>query len=198
MVSIAKIRAEGLERSHVWSMVDTLATVIGPRLTASPAYLRAANWARDHFTGWGLRDVHVESFPFGRGWELQRFTLEMTEPRYTPLIGYPDAWRDYAGLEIRPDDAYGNYNRAQEWEYRYQLAKLGKAPDRGEWWMVPQVVNALNIPLQNALNFPAAILEPPFYHPGADMAANYGAIGAVIGHEISHSCVNLGSTFDIQ
>ncbi len=113
-------------------------------------------------------------------------------------IGYPDSWRDYAGLEIRPDDAYGNYNRAQAWEYRYQLAKLGKAPDRGEWWMVPQVVNALNIPLQNALNFPAAILEPPFYHPGADMAANYGAIGAVIGHEVSHSFDNLGSTFDSQ
>jgi predicted metalloendopeptidase len=113
-------------------------------------------------------------------------------------IGYPDTWRDYAGLQIRPDDAYGNYNRAQEWEYRYQLAKLGKAPDKGEWWMVPQVVNALNIPLQNALNFPAAILQPPFYHQGADMAANYGAIGAVIGHEVSHSFDNLGSTFDSQ
>ncbi len=113
-------------------------------------------------------------------------------------VGYPDTWRDYAGLQINPDDAYGNYNRAQEWEYRYQLAKLGKAPDKGEWWMVPQVVNALNIPLQNALNFPAAILEPPFYHPGADMAANYGAIGAVIGHEVSHSFDNLGSTFDSQ
>ena len=113
-------------------------------------------------------------------------------------VGYPDTWRDYAGLQIRPDDAYGNYNRAQQWEYRYQLAKLGKAPDKGEWWMVPQVVNALNIPLQNALNFPAAILEPPFYHQGADMAANYGAIGAVIGHEVSHSFDNLGSTFDSQ
>ena len=113
-------------------------------------------------------------------------------------IGYPDTWRDYAGLEIRPDDAYGNYNRAQLWEYRYQLAKLGKAPDKGEWWMVPQVVNALNIPLQNALNFPAAILQPPFYHAGADPAANYGAIGAVIGHEVSHSFDNLGSTFDSQ
>ncbi len=89
---IAKIRAEGLERSHVWSMVDTLATVIGPRLTASPAYLRAANWARDHLAAWGLRDVHVEPFPFGRGWELQRFALEMTAPRYMSLIGYPDAW----------------------------------------------------------------------------------------------------------
>jgi predicted metalloendopeptidase len=113
-------------------------------------------------------------------------------------IGYPDKWRDYSSLEIRPDDAYGNYHRAQLQEYRHQLAKLGQAPDRGEWWMVPQIVNAINLPLQNALNFPAGILEPPFYHPGADPAANYGAIGAVIGHEVSHSFDNLGSTFDSQ
>jgi predicted metalloendopeptidase len=113
-------------------------------------------------------------------------------------IGYPDKWRDYSSLEIRPDDAYGNYHRAQQFEYRYQLAKLGQAPDKGEWWMVPQIVNALNIPLQNALNFPAGILEPPFYHASADPAANYGSIGAVIGHEISHSFDNLGATFDSQ
>ncbi len=113
-------------------------------------------------------------------------------------VGYPDKWRDYSSLEIRPDDAYGNYHRAQQFEYRHQLAKLGQAPDRKEWWMVPQIVNALNIPLQNALNFPAGILEQPFYHRGADAAANYGAIGAVIGHEVSHSFDNLGSTFDSQ
>ena len=111
-------------------------------------------------------------------------------------IGYPDRWRDYSSLEIKPDDAYGNYWRAQLFEYQHQLAKLGQAPDKSEWWMVPQIVNALNIPLQNALNFPAGILNPPFYHPGADPAANYGAIGAVIGHEVSHSFDNLGSTFD--
>src|SRR3954469_23576731 len=89
---IARIRDEGLNRSHVWSMVDTLATVIGPRLTASPAYMRAATWARDHLKAWGLNDPHFETWPFGRGWELQKFTLEMTAPRYTPMIGYPDAW----------------------------------------------------------------------------------------------------------
>src|SRR5262245_9581511 len=83
---IAKIRAEGLDRSRVWSMLDTLATVIGPRLTASPAYMRAAVWARDHFTALGLKNVHFETFPFGRGWELDKFTLEMTAPRYMPLI----------------------------------------------------------------------------------------------------------------
>jgi predicted metalloendopeptidase len=113
-------------------------------------------------------------------------------------IGYPDHWRDYSSLEVKPDDAYGNYQRARIFEYRHQLAKLGQAPDKGEWWMVPQIINAVNLPLQNALNFPAGILQPPFYHPGADPAANYGAIGAVIGHEISHSFDNLGSTFDSQ
>jgi len=89
---LAKIRDEGLNRSRAWSMVDTLATVIGPRLTASPAFMRAATWARDHLSSWGLSDVHMESWPFGRGWELEKYTLEMTSPRFAPMIGYPDAW----------------------------------------------------------------------------------------------------------
>jgi carboxypeptidase Q len=89
---MAKIRDEGLNRSHAWSMVDTLATVIGPRLTGSPAFLRAATWARDHLTAWGLSEPHFETWPFGRGWEMEKFTLEMTQPRYAPMIGYPDAW----------------------------------------------------------------------------------------------------------
>jgi carboxypeptidase Q len=89
---VAKIRDEGLNRSRAWAMVDTLATVIGPRLTASPAYMRAATWAKDHFASWGLTNSHLESWPFGRGWELQKFTLEMTEPRFAPMVGYPDAW----------------------------------------------------------------------------------------------------------
>jgi hypothetical protein len=89
---LAKIRDEGLNHSRAWSMVDTLATVIGPRLTASPAFMRAATWARDHLSSWGLSDVHMESWPFGRGWELEKYTLEMTSPRFAPMIGYPDAW----------------------------------------------------------------------------------------------------------
>src|SRR4029079_15523832 len=89
---VAKIRDEGMNRSQVWGMVDTLSTVIGPRLTASPAYMRAAVWVRDHLSSWGFKDVHFETWPFGRGWELQKYTLEMTEPRYAPMIGYPDAW----------------------------------------------------------------------------------------------------------
>lgn len=89
---MAKIRDEGLNRSHAWSMVDTLATVIGPRLTGSPAFFRAATWAREHLAAWGLSDPHFETWPFGRGWEMETFTLEMTQPRYAPMIGYPDAW----------------------------------------------------------------------------------------------------------
>ncbi|MUV14942.1 M13 family metallopeptidase [Noviluteimonas gilva] len=111
-------------------------------------------------------------------------------------VGYPETWRDFSSLEIKPDDALGNYLRAEKFEYQHQLAKLGKPLDRREWWMTPQTVNAVNLPLQNALNFPAAILEAPFFDPKADPAANYGAIGAVIGHEISHSFDNMGAEFD--
>jgi putative endopeptidase len=111
-------------------------------------------------------------------------------------IGYPDKWRDYGSLDIRPDDAFGNLDRAELANYQYQLSKVGRPVDKTEWWMDPQTVNALNLPLQNALNFPAAILDKGFYDPAADPAANYGAIGSVIGHEISHSFDNLGATFD--
>jgi putative endopeptidase len=111
-------------------------------------------------------------------------------------VGYPETWRTYAGLEIRPDDPVGNAWRTREYEYRHQVAKLGRPVDRNEWWMTPQTVNAVNLPLQNALNFPAAILEAPYFDPSADAAANYGAIGAVIGHEISHSFDNTGAEFD--
>jgi putative endopeptidase len=113
-------------------------------------------------------------------------------------VGYPDTWRDYATLEIKPDDALGNRLRAEQYETRHQLGKLGQPVDRGEWWMTPQTVNAVQLPLQNAMNFPAAILEAPFFDPKADAAANYGAIGAVIGHEISHGFDNTGAEFDAQ
>ncbi|HXT14709.1 MAG TPA: M20/M25/M40 family metallo-hydrolase [Gemmatimonadaceae bacterium] len=89
---IARIRDEGLNHSHAYAMLDTIATVIGPRLTGSPAFMRAAEYAKGRLESFGLSDVHMESWPFGRGWQLDKFTLEMTAPRYTPLIGYPDAW----------------------------------------------------------------------------------------------------------
>jgi putative endopeptidase len=113
-------------------------------------------------------------------------------------VGYGDKWRDYRSLEIKRDDPLGNHLRAESLEYQHQLAKLSQPVDRGEWWMTPQTVDAVNLPLQNALNFPAAILQPPFFDPNADDAANYGAMGAVIGHEISHSFDNTGADFDAQ
>ena len=113
-------------------------------------------------------------------------------------VGYPETWRDYASLQIRKDDALGNAQRADLFEFTYQLAKLGKPVDKGEWWMTPQTVNAVNIPLQNALNFPAAILQPPFFDAQANAAYNYGSMGAVIGHEISHSFDDQGAQFDAQ
>ncbi|HEY0660117.1 MAG TPA: M13 family metallopeptidase [Lysobacter sp.] len=113
-------------------------------------------------------------------------------------VGYPETWRDYGSLEVKRDDALGNRLRAEQQEYRHQIAKLGKPVARGEWWMTPQTVNAVQLPLQNAMNFPAAILEAPFFDPKADAAANYGAIGAVIGHEITHGFDNTGAEFDAQ
>ena len=113
-------------------------------------------------------------------------------------VGYPDRWRDYSGLEIVKGDALGNAQRAELFEYRRQLAKLQQPVDRGEWWMTPQTVNAVNLPLQNALNFPAAILQPPYFDPNADAAHNYGSMGAIIGHEISHSFDDQGSQFDAE
>jgi predicted metalloendopeptidase len=103
-------------------------------------------------------------------------------------VGYPDSWRDYAGLQIVADNAYANQKNASLWEYRHQIAKIGKPMDRHEWWMPPQLVNAVNLPVQNALNFPAAILVKPFFDPNADAAFNYGAIG--------HSFDTGGALFD--
>ena len=111
-------------------------------------------------------------------------------------VGYPDSWRDYSSLSITPDNAYANQKNASLFEYHHQIAKIGRQMDRREWWMPPQLVNAVNLPVQNALNFPAAILVKPFFDPKAEAAFNYGAIGAVIGHEISHSFDNNGALFD--
>ena len=113
-------------------------------------------------------------------------------------IGYPEHWRDYGGLKIARDGAFNNLERSELFDYRSALAKLQKPVDRSEWAMTPQTVNAVNLPLQNALNFPAAILNPPFFDKAADPVQNYGAIGAIIGHEISHSFDDQGSQFDAR
>jgi putative endopeptidase len=111
-------------------------------------------------------------------------------------VGYPDKWRTYDGLEIRPDDLLGNVHRAELFEYHYNLSRIGQPIDRKEWCMDPQTVNAVNLPLDNGLNFPAAILQPPFFDPAAPDASNYGGIGSVIGHEISHTFDTEGADFD--
>jgi len=111
-------------------------------------------------------------------------------------VGYPDKWRSYNGLDIKSDDLFGNLWRSNLFEYRYQLSRIGQPVDRSEWTMEPQTVNAVNLPLHNALNFPAAILEPPFFDPKAPAAANYGSIGSIIGHEISHTFDSEGAAFD--
>ncbi|MBZ5571127.1 MAG: M13 family metallopeptidase [Acidobacteriia bacterium] len=111
-------------------------------------------------------------------------------------IGYTGTWRDYSGYEVKADDVFGNVWRGILFDYGRGVARLGKPVDRKEWSMTPQTVNAVNLPLQNALNFPAAILQPPFFDAQAPAANNYGAIGTVIGHEISHTFDSEGAAFD--
>ncbi|HUL34918.1 MAG TPA: M13 family metallopeptidase [Candidatus Eisenbacteria bacterium] len=113
-------------------------------------------------------------------------------------IGYTDEWQGYTRYEVKPDDAFGNEWRASLFYYHEKLARMGKTVNRREWSMTPQTVNAVNLPLQNALNFPAAILEPPFFDPKATDAFNYGAIGSVIGHEVSHTFDTEGAAFDAK
>jgi putative endopeptidase len=116
--------------------------------------------------------------------------------KFTPKIGYPDKWRDYSTLQISADDLIGNLWRIAAFDHAYTIAKIGAPVDRDEWHMTPQTVNAYYNPLANEIVFPAAILQPPFFDLGADIAANYGGIGAVIGHEIGHGFDDQGSKYD--
>ena len=121
--------------------------------------------------------------------------LEKLE-RFTPKVGYPDEWRDYSGLEIVAGDLVGNMRRAAAFEAARDLGRVGHPVDRNEWLMSPQTVNAYYHPIMNEIVFPAAILQPPFFDPAAEAAVNYGAIGAVIGHEIGHGFDDQGSRYD--
>ncbi|GAB3794709.1 M13 family metallopeptidase [Humibacter antri] len=116
--------------------------------------------------------------------------------KFTPKIGYPAKWRDYSSLLIDPTDLMGNVRRAAEFEFRRELDKIGKPIDRDEWFMTPQTINAYYNPGFNEIVFPAAMLQYPFFDPNRDDASNYGAIGAVIGHEIGHGFDDQGSKFD--
>jgi putative endopeptidase len=116
--------------------------------------------------------------------------------KFTPKIGYPVKWRDYSTLTVDPGDLLGNSRRVAEYEFDRELGKLGKPIDRDEWFMTPQTVNAYYNPGFNEIVFPAAILQQPFFDASWDPAANYGAIGAVIGHEIGHGFDDQGSRYD--
>jgi predicted metalloendopeptidase len=144
-------------------------------------------------TAFGKRIDHLE-------W-MAPATREQARAKLKSLyvgIGYPDKWQSYAGLEVKAGDAFGNAYRADAFHTAQQLAKLGTPVDRTEWSMPPQLVNAVNMPMQNAINFPAAILQPPFFDPNGSDAVNYGAIGSIIGHEISHSFDDQGAKFDAE
>jgi putative endopeptidase len=116
--------------------------------------------------------------------------------QFTPKIGYPDVWKDYSSVKILPDNIIANMGEILEFEHNYQINKLGKPINRSEWYMPPQTVNAYYNPLMNEIVFPAAILQPPFFNLDADDAVNYGGIGAVIGHEISHGFDDSGRKYD--
>lgn len=134
------------------------------------------------------------------GWmsdQTKKRALEKLES-FTPKIGYPEKWRDYSRLTIRPDDLVGNLEASAEFELQRELGKLGRPIDKSEWFMTPQTVNAYYNPGFNEIVFPAAILQYPFFDPDRDAASNYGAIGAVIGHEIGHGFDDQGSRFDGQ
>src|SRR5665213_11533 len=117
---------------------------------------------------------------------------------FRPKIGYPLKWRDYSGLEIRSDDAFGNETRAAVFEWRRKAARMNLPTDRDEWGITPQTINAYYNPTSNEVVFPAAILQPPFFDPDADPAVNYGGIGAVIGHEMGHGFDDQGAKSDAQ
>jgi putative endopeptidase len=116
--------------------------------------------------------------------------------KFTAKIAYPNKWRDYSRLEIKAEDLLGNYERANRVESEYQIGKLDRPVDRDEWLMTPQTINAYYNPVKNEIVFPAAILQPPFFDVTADDAVNFGAIGAVIGHEIGHGFDDQGRRFD--
>lgn len=133
-----------------------------------------------------------------RDW-MSPATRELAEKKLAEVdnkIGYPDRWRDYSALEVKPGDWFGDHRRAALFEMHRDLNKIGKPVDRSEWEMTPPTVNAYYDPSMNTINFPAGILQPPFYRAGGDPAMNYGAIGAVMGHELTHGFDDQGRKFD--
>ena len=195
-------------------------TVLADVKEQEPRWKRAVN-ATDDALGESLGKLYVaQHFPPERKARMEQLvsnllaayktsidTLDWMSPatkqqaqaklaKFTTKIGYPNKWRDYSALVVRADDLAGNVRRSAEFNYDWQLNKLGKPIDREEWGMTPQTVNAYYDPEKNEIVFPAAILQPPFFDAAADDAVNYGGIGAVIGHEISHGFDDQGAQYD--
>ena len=138
--------------------------------------------------------VSIESLDWMTPQTRQRALAKLD--KFTPKIGYPNKWRDYSKFDVDRGDLYGNFRRGMAVTWDRELAKLGMPVDRDEWFMTPQTVNAYYNPGMNEIVFPAAILQPPFFDADADDAANYGGIGAVIGHEIGHGFDDQGAKYD--
>lgn len=174
---------------------DTLGELVG-QLFVAEHYQPASKVRMDEMIS-DLREAFRQSID-KLEWMGQETRLQAQDKlaKFTPKIGYPEKWRDYSALEIRADDLLGNLARSAEFEHEFQMSKLGGPIDRGEWFMTPQTVNAYYNPVMNEIVFPAAILRPPFFNEDADDATNYGAIGAVIGHEFSHGFDDKGRMYD--
>ena len=170
---------------------DAVGKLYAARYFAPAEKARAEAMVHNLIAAFALRIDHLE-------W-MQPETKQKAKAKLAVLkigVGYPDRWIDYSALEVRPGDAFGNADRAELFETHRNLAKLGKPVDRSEWVMTPQTVNAVNLPVMNAMNFPAAILQPPYFDPNRPGVMDYGAAGAIIGHEISHSFDDQGAQFD--
>ena len=139
---------------------------------------------------------HIANVPWMTP-ETKKVALEKLAA-FRPKIGYPSKWRDYSKLAVKPGDAFGNHERALVFEWNRQLSRLNQPTDRDEWGMTPQTINAYYNPVFNEVVFPAAILQPPFFDPNASAAVNYGAIGAVIGHEMGHGFDDQGAKSDAK
>jgi len=174
-----------------FALGDAVGRLYVERYFAASAKARAEQMAQDLIAAF---DKRIENLTW-----MAPETKRMARAKLASLrvdVGYPEHWRDYSSLEVVRGDAVGNLQRAEDFEYRRNLAKLGHKIDRDEWVMNPQLVSAVNLPAMNVIQFPAAILQPPLFSPGNTAAMNFGATGATIGHEISHSFDDQGALFD--
>ncbi|HEX3673086.1 MAG TPA: M13 family metallopeptidase [Rhizomicrobium sp.] len=173
------------------AMGDAIGKLYAAKYFSPVAKARAQAMVKNIIAAWGKRIDALD-------WMTPETKAKAKEKLFALYvgIGYPETWRDYSGLTVVKGDAIGNAERSELFDYHRSISRIGAPVDEHEWSMEPQTVNAVNLPLQNALNFPAAILERPFFDAGANDAYNYGAIGSVIGHEISHTFDNQGAEFD--